>query len=272
MQIGQTDLKAKYTMISMEATGAKKSGALAPTNRLVGFVKDFSVGVHETLGSVVGPYIPVGLTSRNIKNVLKDTKYMDVMHVELPTPVGMVGSYADTLKVLEVFDEELLDIEDRLLSPLGELVGILINNPEERTKLFNNNDARTADVDKLKKLLSEVHDPNDTSSSAKYSTLVQRQSDWDDVVSRLNTLNESYGKLDMKLVRGSVDELSANLKILANRLGEDKSANGSMLKGLVELVFSAAEEVELLSIYAFRLSVVTKAVEDDMSRLREIIR
>jgi hypothetical protein len=273
MIISAPSFKHQRDIISAESLSAQKENKSVSTKGLPLFMTTFVDHIKEVFEDFT--HITQGLVNPNsYDRLLKKTSYAVLLDIELFKPEGMVGSYSETLDVLERWESDILDVKERLIDPLSKRLAVLLTDPSKLSKLTSF-DIASANKDSLLEDLATVIDSNDVSTVAKYTDLVKSNSEWKDVIKRSNTLLENFNRIDVKDLKKSIKTLVEMIDTLSERIKKDPETykvSGSVLKEIVEAVYTVSEEVELFGLYGYRLKTVVSSIEANERRLKDIVK
>lgn len=265
-------LEKQREMISIESIGMQKMNKFASGARLPKFISTFAEFASDTFEDM--NFTIRGLVSpRELEKLVKKAKYASIMDVNVYRPEGMVGSYIQTLDVLEDWERRLADVEQRLVKPLTMWIAELLTSSEKLSKISTKNFS-TVDVVGLKKEMKRVIDVDDQGEFTKYGTAVRNNAEWYVVAERTNALVERFATINLKDLKASVAALVENASMLSDRMKDNPDqyqVSGKVLDEIVNTIYHVSEEVEMVSLLGYRIQSVATSIEDNKKRLKEIL-
>lgn len=269
----ELSLEMQAKLISTEAISLQKLGKYANAVKLPKFVKGFMAQVKDTIDDIKLDRMGM-IRPTSIPKILGKTKYVSIMDVDIYKPSGMVGNYNQTLAVLEKWDRELMDLQERLLNPLNRWLGELLTDQSSMVKNISDSRFPFADVKGLREDLKKVFDESDVGDREAYGELIANNTEWEVVVERANALYTRFLEVDLPKLREQVEEIVKRVSTLSKRIKEDPEnykISGSNLKMIVDAVFETGVEVEAFGIYGFKLQTIMASLASNEKRIKEIV-
>lgn len=254
----------------------------------------YSPGVFNALTrrlkTLFGPRIAAqfNVTSQVSKKTtdwLDQQSYLTVGDVTVYIPKGLSVTYLEYLETLEYAFESLKDIEADLLRPALNTILILRNNPSmlqaasgvsnQKVKEGVVIEGRLFDVDLseiIAKLAATKTQANKT-DTMKYSKAFQRNADFDATVVRQLALQDGIIQINPDKIKKLTAQLFEESTKLANDMNTDplyanvSKANSTML---ASMLFTVAQWVEFLGVYASEIIVSSQAIGDTVKKLEKI--
>lgn len=264
---GKLSFKTLAVIASVEA----KAESTSFFNRIPQFLEQLREKVTSDISMTKGETPSQELHPKAFEKLLHDTNYVSLAPIAIYRPTGMRGSYIDYVEMLSDFQDEIADIEKRLLAPLKRTVAQMLAEPKRLTQAFPVN-YKTVDVEALKARFNKAVDADDKGDKITYGEAVARNSDWKGIISTVNMLDEQYQREPNSEVLASVTELSEHLSILMERIKSQPdvySYKGTTLSALIDAVYLTAKEVELYGLHGFNLAVAKKALVDSYLTVKE---
>lgn len=205
--------------------------------------------------------------------------YMILGDVTVFVPAGLKVSYLGYLDALEGVLPNILKIEEELLDPTLETIGVLINNPVLAAsksgltgsafngKLFGIHPSDTA------KTISACFDANSRDDTMVYKKAVRNNAELKVVAERLAQLQDNLpmglsARVEKKIkqVVDLVDALNEQIKV-----DERYKALSPRIGNLVsDKLYQAALWVEWFAVYQRQVLVLSTALEDTTKKLKKL--
>ena len=266
---GKLSLKTLAVIASVEAKAESKSFF----NRIPQFLEQLREKVASDITMTKGESPSEQLNPKAFTKMLKDVNYATISELAVFRPTGMRGGYQDYVEMLAEFQEQIGGIEERLLTPLKRTVAQMLVEPKRLSQAFPVN-YKVVDIEKLQKLFNKEVDLQDSGDKIAYSDAVNRNKDWEGIVSTVNLLDDQYQREPNSDILKSVGELTEHINLLIQRISDQLDVyvvKGTTLSALVDATYQAAKEVELYAAHGFNLATTKKALVDSYRQVKEAI-
>ena len=265
-------IRLQSEAISLEAFNVKASMALVRK-----MIPNFIQNVTNFLENLtLNEKLAVALVQDSkLQKLLKDVKYVDVRKMEVYAPQGLKVSYLEYLRALEdsvVMAERLMP---NVLVPFSNWLAMKLATPEALGSQRDNNMAdqtKDSGLATAKASLERAVNKANTQQKFLYGKLVQRNSDWSDVVKSTNDLLSRYMATNPKQVREKVEEITTNLNTLIARMEEDPETyklSGITAAGLAKQCYVMGREVEYYSVVGYLMQELSNTVQHTVQQLEE---
>lgn len=205
--------------------------------------------------------------------------YMVLGDVKVFIPVGLKVNYLTYLDALEGVLPMILKIEEELLDPAINTIGVLINNPAmAASKSGLNGTAFNGKLFKIKptdnaKPVSACFDPNSREDTAKYKDVIRRNADLQTVVERLAQLQDNLPLELSARIEKKIRELLTLTDQLVEQIKTDERYKALSPKIGVQVsdqLYQCALWVEWYAVYQRQVLVLSNAVKDTVQKLEKL--
>jgi hypothetical protein len=205
-------------------------------------------------------------------NLLEKSNFVEISDLKVYTPEGFVGNlpaYADVLKSCSVHASEVIN---DVLVPYNTFLSQLLSSNSARLSSFGQLNymlKKDEQREKLNELVGSFIVPGSTQVKQSIGKAFNRNSEWRDMLISQNESTQAINKVDVKTVLSTVDECVQLIDTIrtASNAGELDGLSGPMLKQLSNTTLTAANEVTFYSITSYRVSVLSKAINDSIEAL-----
>jgi len=266
---GTLSLKTLNMMISVEAN-AEGPNVLS---RIPRFLEQLLSKVTRDITATKGETPSEQLNQKAFTKLLENSNYAALAQIDIFRPTGMKGNYFSYIAMLADFQEELGDIEKRLLTPLKRTVAQMLAEPTRLKQAFPTN-YKLADIKKLQVRFAGVVDTNDGGDKILYGRAVARNKDWESIISTINLVDEQYLREPNSELLKSVGELTEHVGMLIERIKDQPDvyeAKGRTVGDLVDALYLTAREIELYAAHGFNLATGKKAIVDSYNKMKDAI-
>jgi hypothetical protein len=205
--------------------------------------------------------------------------YMVLGDVTLFVPVGLKVTYLEYLDALENALPHILKLNEELLQPAIETVGVLINNPGlAASKSGLKGTAFTGKLFGVKpedvaKEISKCFDAASRDDTAKYKQVLKRNQDLSVTVQRLAQLQDNLPLSHMQAVERNMRQLIQLADELVTQMKDDEryqSLSPKMGGMISDQLYQCAVWVEFFAVYQRQVLVLSTALEDSVKKLKKI--
>jgi len=207
--------------------------------------------------------------------VLRDNKYVSLTGIEMFRPTGLQVPYIEYVKVLELWHRELIDVEERLLAPLSKWVASMLGDPSKLKHLTSIDKFDLIDEVALVTAMRGTVAEKDRGTSTSYGQLIQRNSDWNIVTATVNEMYKEYLASTPANIHKTITGISENINLLLTRINENPSTytvSGSVVNTLAKVLHRIGREVELYGVHGYNLKVMVNNLDQNHTRLNEILK
>lgn len=215
----------------------------------------------------------VEINKRKLEKKLDNYNYLDLKEVSVYKPIGLTVPFIKLLETIENIQEQLLDIEQRLIRPYMLWSGQILNNPEKLQRLSVNEVITFLDTKTYNKLLDSLFDPNDVNSLEKFGKLFESNTQALEVLDRANQIIMNQNQLPPKKLLKTVDEASKRTEMLIRRCQFAKDSplcSAASKKVIADVLYDMGVEVTLYSRLSYNIISTQVALTDSFDKIIEL--
>lgn len=239
---------------------------------LVASVRGFA---HNVLSSLQINHPTLSMDS--FDRLLKKIDYVTLSPVEIYIPPGLnvdLLTYADVLN--DAKGPAVALVED-VLKPTLKWLSLLMADPE---KLSSVRDMRREsglilnDLQGHRDAIKKCFNSDDSRDRIAYSKAVKRHADFLEAVKVTNEINEQLKGISTDEILELVGEIAGIIDRMIEyvTLGDSRyKVQASVIRDMAETVSEIAKHVEYFSVFTYSVLLMTKALEDNQKRLKDII-
>ena len=187
----------------------------------------------------------------------------------------MNTTYASYLLRLNVIVDLAKNIIDGVLSPVTVYLSQLISNDDMKfssashDKLFSELEQNLKNANLS---LTECFKKGATFTEAKYSAVIDRNSDWEGVLHNAHHLSNEMNRVDRKVLNRKIKECSTLLDtiIVKSRRGDFDTASNAVAKNLAESIYHVAAAIEFFSVTYYRVDALVNCINQTTDKITEV--
>lgn len=211
---------------------------------------------------------------RTAKHLAKTpySKYVD-MEIQVPEGLPLDRTMDSMIAMLIEVTRDLTDVETRMLIPLEQWCSNVIATPGYGTKLWTDTRIKAADLKKIRKSLQDYYDAK-LSDALSMRRLEEVYPTSKAFLDSGGTLREVVDLIN-EAVQGKINERVDNIAELISDItgSQDEvlpldGVKGSTLKKVATMMYSAAEEVELLAVLTYRVQSAALGYNAALDKMR----
>lgn len=260
------------SVIDFEIQAAKTNG-FAPS------IKNLQV-FYERIGDNISENLTKGfdtvskLKPGSITSTIGNTPYMALGPTEIYKPRGCMVTLLTYGEVLLAQATQVVDLEQRLLSPFHAWVATVLANPKQLDKLQSLKGIEFVKVGELRENLTKIVNLSSDQTMGRYDELLDRNNDWSEVVAINNRLATMVTKKAIANINGKVDSLKNISNSLIHSIENDPNftATPSSVEKLSTLMHQLGLEIEYYALIMHLVNAYNAMLENNVERLKEIIR
>ena len=256
-----------YEIASVEKFDA--TSTLSILNKVVSTASD----VKEKLSRMLNKYDYVqfiDVNKRKLYKKLEKYNYLDLQDVHVFKPIGLKTSYMEFLTTIKAVQEDLLSIDQRVLTPFLKWSGEVLNSPEKLQRLNVDKEMFFLDIKKYNKYLDKHFNVNDNSDVAKFGDLFQSSKQMLDVVNLFNNIASKQNTLPAKKLLQMVDSVAKRAEMLVRRCQIDKDSllcSNASKKVIADVLYDIGTEITLYSRLSYNIISSQGAIEDSSNKI-----
>lgn len=256
-----------YEITSVEKFNA--SSTLSILNKVVSTASD----VKEKISRLLNRYDYVqfiDVNKRKLYKKLEKYNYLDLQEVHVFKPIGLKSPYIDLLTTIKAVQEDLLSIDQRVLTPFLKWSGEVLNSPQKLQRLNVDKEMFFLDTKKYNKYLDKHFNENDNSDVAKFGFLFQSSKQMLDIVNLFNEIVAIQNQLPAKKLLKMVDDIAKRAEMLLRRCQIDKDSqlcSSASKKVIADVLYDIGTEVTLYSRLSYNIISAQGAIEDSANKI-----
>jgi hypothetical protein len=205
-------------------------------------------------------------------NLLEKSNFVEISDVKIFTPEGLVGNLPAYTDVLKSCSEHASKVVTDVLVPYNTFLAQLLSSNSARLSSFGQLNymlKKDEQREKLNELIGSFIVPGSTQVKQPVGKAFNRNSEWRDMLANQSESTQAINSVGIKSVMSAMDECVQLIDAIrtASSSGELDSLSGPMLRQLSTTTLTAANEVTFYSITAYRVNVLTKAINDSIDVL-----
>lgn len=270
-------LQAPVEGVGLELFGGKPLTALSAAFGKIydaHLFKDLKLRTEEIFHDLKGGWRADGKVSTKLRHWMDNKSYMVLGELTVFAPVGLKGTYLEYLTVLEHVGQEMIKSRPIAIDGTRALINTLINNPDYLTGNSMQPGKQIDNVvsDCVAKLAAQF-DHTQRADSVKYSDVVKRNADMDEVVKRTTLLTTfltqhpvSLLERDVKIIFNQAEELFDLMRRDEDYQGVSKVTADTIAKTLQ----ATAEWIEFYGVFLHAVKVFDVAIDDSVKKLSQM--
>ena len=264
------DLDHQRNLVSLESSLVSNLSEYF-TSRMPGLFNAFKVSVAMFERDT---QTEIKLTSKqkDFLSLLKKTNYMNLSSLTVYVPEGMSVSYSEYIDHLRELTNFALSVPGEMESFYTFLARIASDENSQMSTDYVK--------DKMKKIADEHGDlerrpvfGKTSTTEVRLSEVVRNNSEWSDILARLNTINDDIEKLRKLKLQNDVERCRVLMDTLIkkSKAGELNKISPEMVQKIADYTYLVAKSLEIASIAQYRVLAFNNAVNSTISKLIQII-
>lgn len=236
----------------------------------------------EGLKSFIGmfnseqPALEVKKDQRAFLSKIGNSSYMDLMPIPCYVPEGLSENLVKYSAELLNHVKHSEEIMNKVLAPISTYTALLIGSKDRKfdtVGIVREMKKRETERNALLKSITDMYTAGSTNTAAKYSDLVGRNSDWDQVFRNLNEATKRINSVNRKEVNAKIAECVELFEVVQNKVAREEleGVSPEVTESLGEAVFQAAKELEYYSVTYYRVLALATAIEDSIEAVTKSI-
>lgn len=264
-------IRLEHQAISLEAFNVKASLTVL-THTFPNFVRNINTFLSGLVNTDPIPYQLV--EGKKLVKALKTINYTELRGLELVGPKGLKGTYLDYINALDPSVAFCERLSKDYLQPFSAWLGVLLTNPLQLagTRGQNAPASPKVDVASLQAAVEGQLEKGSSQTRYTYGRLVQRNSDWDEIIRRTNDVSSRFTATDRRKTLDSVMAIVEQLEQLIDRMKtypEEYKPSGVTAKLLADHCYALGQAVEFYSLVGFWVQVLSTSVDDTVTELEK---
>lgn len=245
------------------------SSTLSILNKVVSTASD----VKEKISRLLNRYDYVqfiDVNKRKLYKKLEKYNYLDLQEVHVFKPIGLKSPYIDLLTTIKAVQEDLLSIDQRVLTPFLKWSGEVLNSPQKLQRLNVDKEMFFLNTKKYNKYLDKHFNKNDNSDVAKFGDLFQYSKQMLDIVNLFNEIAAIQNQLPAKKLLKMVDDIAKRAEMLVRRCQIDKDSqlcSSASKKVIADVLYDIGTEITLYSRLSYNIISAQGAIEDSANKI-----
>lgn len=200
-----------------------------------------------------------------LQRATRNIPFLNMVDLEVAVPVGMKVTYKKYLETILHAQDSTDKLIVGVLKPLQQHLAILLNDPVKMSNVSSGTGVKFTfvDLDKLRASFAACIDQKANNGYSTYGAVFERPSDLREVDRLTQSAVARYQAIGTAKVQKIIEDINQMVEILMQRVEEDPDAykfSGPVLKQLVSMVYSAAQQVEFYGLIGFRIKTVTASL------------
>lgn len=285
LRVTRDAIKSDARGFYVQPVSKPSAEALSVHNTINGTVKRLASFLSRTAESIdiaalsmvdftFGTTLSDTVKSRGVDRRLKEINYMDLAPQRFPVIPGLDTTWLKFLKTLDGAVETSVNLYDDFLLPFKQLLANAINDPESLSSASLRQRSIRYDFDAVLKAMGKDLSGNTRIPVRTWGRLVDRNTDFDEVVGITTTLSMKMEKNNMALVKKTVEEINDLLKTLSTKLvdpSEPYRPSKALIIELSDMTFQLAAAVQFYGITKNNLMLHEKSIAETINRLIKIV-
>lgn len=247
-------------------------------HKLARFLTDVSMSIELKTLAAIDSYANTNLKDKRviekIRSGLEAINYMDIKDQRFPIIPGLDTTWLKFLVELKTNVEIARDLYENFLLPFKVFLGSAINNPESLSSSTISRDINPFDFDKHNKALGATLKGNPRIPVAKWGSLVDRNSDYNIVLTETDLLIKQIEINNPDLIRKETEEIKKLLDTLSKQITDPNLAyrlSKRAILALSDATFNLAQGVEFYGVTYTTLLSHSKSLEEVNKKLLKLI-
>ncbi len=263
------EVRSQSITISTEAVQGDRL-IRAFTGRLSRFAKTVTEYMKEAFAKRAT--IKADWNLMKLRTLVTQNPYTSVGEINVAKPGGMVGDYANAIKVLTKALDLVQDYNASTQAPFRQWLGRLLGTPDELKSIRDLKAASGAalfDISAVRRDVANTFSGNST-EDVPFKAVFRSNNDFIDVLLKAQDLSERVNQLDIVKMSREQDDMNELMETLADRIENDRAnypVSGQTLKFLAEGYLNVAEQGELIGLIHFHTAAVCGALKDVEKKL-----
>ena len=210
-----------------------------------------------------------------VDRVLQKVSYIDVALMEMYVPVGLKVHYLSAIDVLASTQEQLGTIENRLIKPFYRWLGEVVARPSALGEIGGQRRFQFLDCGSFNQQLDNLFDQQSLSDKAPYQSVIERHSDWPNLIRQLTALIEQHNLLKTTVLTDAVKDITERVELLMPAIRQQRLEGGlapARTEALSNALYELAQELTLYTRINFVITALRKAVHDSFEKLKALSR
>lgn len=274
----QIPLRFRYNVISTEALSVHKPMA-STVSKLTGFINDVTKSISDAsiLGAIealINPSKPMTKDERKVTEMLASVPYTDIRDLKVPCVAGITVPWLKLLQDLEPGIHFATNFYEATLGEINRFLADVISNPENMKAIARRFSIQSNDFEKLLEDIGKDLTGNNKSGVAPVGKLLQRNSDFIQVVQLTNGYSNSLFSANPSLVTERIDVIKKQLQTISDGISDPSlpyRMSGDNISQLANVTYTAAKSIEyygvILSVFTEHRRTFEQAV-DKLAKLR----
>lgn len=264
------ELAAVRKNVSMELLALDK---LSLKDIVQKFLPSVSRNFHGLIGFVDSKEQPIKLTKgyKDLEKILNNYTYVQLSRMVVYKPEGLKSKYLDYVNTLATAVDYAL-LTPAKLNDLTTLLATVINNTAPVANIKANMSKYKLYEDereRVNKAVGSHFQLNSRDSRGAYSTVVERNADWQPILSTATIMMDKMNSVDRRLINKKVKDASELIDTLMRMIKDDriKGLTEEAVTELAEGAYQVARELESFAVTYHRVSEFINLIPDTIEAL-----
>lgn len=236
-----------------------------PNMAIISKLSDTYEGMMVTLSKQMAKIsaIPAAFKTSKVEKVIATAPYTELMDLKLPCINGQVCDWGTAIDLLEMHENLIAEMPERVFNPFMKFVGTALNDPSKLDSVNFRSALRATDMSDLRSRYSKLF--GGTRDTSTFGKLCRRNTDWSIAHTRMRQLIDNSKVPEPKEVERQVKDINEVLNKLFRAIkdpSKDYRPTGTVINEFAKLIEALAEEVTLYALYMNYLNQASKAFKD----------
>lgn len=236
-----------------------------------GLLPDLTAKIHETLDTLSfykesnSPEIKELLSNyKELDKKLKLINYVEKKDMLISVPEGFKGNLVDYVKEIESLSNKIYPVANKLLNEYRLILSAFLTNKDQKISLTDHTSFFNSIKRDREGFISTLssYQTNTNSSKARLGTSINRLSDLDILVNKIENINKVRNNNNIKDLVSTINEISSLLDTIIERVsvGDVVNISGASAKNLSEGAYEVAKYIEFVALFNFKVEQITTTI------------
>lgn len=236
-----------------------------------GILPDLTTKIFETLDTLSfykennSPEIKELLSNyKELDKKLKLVNYVEKRDMLISVPEGFKGNLTVYIKDIENLTNKIYPVANKLLNEYRLILSAFLTNKDQKISLTDHTNFFNSIKRDREGFISTLssYQTNNNSSKARLGTAINRISDIDNLVIKIESINKVRNNNNIKDLVSTIKEITSLLDTIIERvsIGDINNISGASAKNLSEGAYEVAKYIEFVSLFNFKVEQITTTV------------
>ncbi len=236
-----------------------------------GILPDLTTKIFETLDTLSfykennSPEIKELLSNyKELDKKLKLINYVEKRDMLISVPEGFKGNLTVYIKDIENLTNKIYPVANKLLNEYRLILSAFLTNKDQKISLTDHTNFFNSIKRDREGFISTLssYQTNNNSSKARLGTAINRISDIDNLVIKIESINRVRNSNNIKDLVSTIKEITFLLDTIIERvsIGDINNISGASAKNLSEGAYEVAKYIEFVSLFNFKVEQITTTI------------